>query len=63
MIKYNQTTIKGVSHLLTIKMNVQSAYHGELLREGKIYDIDETTANRWISSKIATLVNNKTEKN
>lgn len=37
-----------------VKMNVQTAYHGELLRAGKIYEIDESTAKRWIASKIAT---------
>ncbi|SDQ23185.1 hypothetical protein SAMN05216232_1184 [Virgibacillus subterraneus] len=43
--------------MLKIKMNVQTAYHGDLLREGKIYEIDETTAKRWIASKIATPAN------
>ncbi len=37
-------------------MNVQTAYHGDLLRAGKTYDIDETTAKRWIASKIAEIV-------
>lgn len=36
-----------------VKMNVQTAYHGDLLRAGKEYDIDEATAKRWIASKIA----------
>ncbi|WP_281250342.1 hypothetical protein [Virgibacillus siamensis] len=39
---------------MRIKMNVQTAYHGDLLRAGKVYDIDEDTAKRWIASKIAT---------
>lgn len=38
---------------MKVKMNVQTAYHGELLRAGKVYDIDETIAKRWIASKIA----------
>lgn len=39
--------------MITVKMNVQTAYHGELLRAGKEYKIDETTAKRWIASKLA----------
>lgn len=39
--------------MIKVKMNVQTAYHGDLLRAGKVYDIDETTAKRWIASKIA----------
>lgn len=42
--------------MMKVKMNVQTAYHGELLRAGKIYDIDETIAKRWIASKIAEKV-------
>ncbi|WP_281355708.1 hypothetical protein [Virgibacillus ihumii] len=38
---------------MRIKMNVQTAYHGDLLRAGKIYEIDEETAKRWVASKIA----------
>lgn len=41
-------------------MNVQTAYHGELLRAGKTYDIDETTAKRWIASKLAEEVKEDT---
>lgn len=36
-----------------VKMNVQTAYHGDLLRAGKVYEVDEATAKRWIDSKIA----------
>ncbi|GAB3068902.1 hypothetical protein [Virgibacillus ainsalahensis] len=39
--------------MVKIKMNVQTAYHGELLRAGKVYEIDEAIAERWIASKIA----------
>ncbi|MFD2044891.1 hypothetical protein ACFSTA_14500 [Ornithinibacillus salinisoli] len=39
--------------MVKVKMNVQTAYHGELLRAGKVYEIDEKTAKRWITSKIA----------
>jgi len=38
---------------MKVKMNVQTAYHGKLLRAGKTYEIDEATAKRWISSKLA----------
>lgn len=37
-------------------MNVQTAYHGDILRAGKEYDIDDEIAKRWIASKIATKV-------
>lgn len=40
-----------------VKMNVQTAYHGDLLRAGKIYEIDETTAKRWVAGKLAERVN------
>ncbi|GAA0446944.1 hypothetical protein GCM10008983_26100 [Lentibacillus halophilus] len=36
-----------------VKMNVQTAYHGELLRAGKIYEVEESTAERWIAGNIA----------
>jgi hypothetical protein len=39
--------------MVKVKMNVQTAYHGELLRAGKVYEIDEETAKRWIASKLA----------
>ncbi|WP_169749093.1 hypothetical protein [Ornithinibacillus californiensis] len=39
-----------------VKMNVQTAYHGELFRAGKIYEVDEETAKRWIASKLAVAV-------
>ncbi|WP_404454508.1 hypothetical protein LG329_05770 [Virgibacillus necropolis] len=41
-----------------VLMNVQTAYHGEILRAGKQYEIDDDIAKRWIASKIA----NKVEK-
>ncbi|WHX26676.1 hypothetical protein QNH47_02120 [Virgibacillus halodenitrificans] len=44
--------------MVKVKMNVQTAYHGELLRAGKIYEIDEETAKRWIVSKLAVRVEN-----
>lgn len=37
-------------------MNVQTAYHGEILRVGKEYEIDDDIAKRWIASKIAKRV-------
>ncbi|WP_010647779.1 hypothetical protein [Oceanobacillus massiliensis] len=39
--------------MIKVRMNVQTAYHGDLLRAGKVYEIDETTAKRWIKSKLA----------
>jgi len=36
-----------------VKMNVQTAYHGDLFRAGKVYEVDESTAERWIKSRIA----------
>jgi len=39
--------------VVKVKMNVQTAYHGDLLRAGKIYEVDEETAKRWIASKLA----------
>ncbi len=39
--------------MVKVKMNVQTAYHGELFRAGKEYEVDEATAKRWIASKIA----------
>lgn len=46
---------------MIIKMNVQTAYHGDLLRAGKEYEIDETTAKRWIASKIAEQAGNEAD--
>lgn len=34
-------------------MNVQSMYKSELLRAGKVYEINAETAERWIISGIA----------
>ncbi|SHG44200.1 hypothetical protein [Ornithinibacillus halophilus] len=45
--------------MVKVKMNVQTAYHGDLLREGKVYEIDEETAKRWIAGKIADEVKEK----
>lgn len=39
--------------MVKVKMNVQTAYHGNLLRQGKVYEVDEETAKRWIASKLA----------
>lgn len=48
--------------MIKVKMNVQTAYYGELLRKGKVYEIEKKTAQRWIDSKIAQQSNhiNKT---
>lgn len=42
--------------MVKVKMNVQTAYHGELLRAGKIYEIEKEIAERWIASKLAEKV-------
>ncbi|WP_169792891.1 hypothetical protein [Lentibacillus amyloliquefaciens] len=39
-----------------VKMNVQTMYHGDLLRAGKVYKVDESTAEKWIVSKLAEKV-------
>ncbi len=38
---------------ITIKMNVQTMYKGELLRAGKVYTVNKETAERWIISGLA----------
>lgn len=42
--------------MIKVRMNVQTAYHGELFRAGKVYEVDEGTAKRWIASKLAVAV-------
>ncbi len=44
-------------------MLVQSTYNKELLRAGKIYEVNEETAKRWQVSRIAEIVQQDTEKN
>ena len=39
--------------MIKVKMNVQTAYHGDLLRAGKVYEVEETIAKRWIASNLA----------
>ncbi|MUV39010.1 hypothetical protein JNUCC1_02882 [Lentibacillus sp. JNUCC-1] len=39
--------------MVKVKMNVQTAYHGDLLRAGKVYEVDEDTAQRWLAAKLA----------
>lgn len=39
--------------MIKVKMNVQTAYYGDLLRKGKVYNIAKETAERWIASNIA----------
>ena len=38
---------------VTVKMNVQTMYKGDLLRAGKTYTVNEETAERWIVSGLA----------
>lgn len=47
--------------MLKVKMNVQTAYHGDLLRAGKEYEIDEGTAKRWSESGIAEIIDDSEE--
>lgn len=42
--------------MVKVKLNVQTMYKGELLRAGKVYDINEKTAERWIASHLAEKV-------
>lgn len=46
-----------------VKMNVQTMYYGDLLREGKIYEVEKTTAERWIASGIAEKTEDRKETN
>ena len=36
-----------------VRMNVQTSYHGQLLRAGKEYEVDKEVAERWVASKLA----------
>ncbi|ENH97273.1 hypothetical protein J416_04623 [Gracilibacillus halophilus YIM-C55.5] len=47
---------------MKIKMLVQSTYQDQLLRAGKIYEINDETANRWVVSGIAERVDDTTQK-
>ncbi|HEY4602001.1 MAG TPA: hypothetical protein VIG73_12100 [Cerasibacillus sp.] len=42
--------------MVKVKMNVQTAYRGQLLRSGKVYEVEESTAKRWIAAKLAEKV-------
>lgn len=48
--------MEGEFFVQKVRMNVQTAYHGDILRAGKEYDIDDEIAKRWVASKIATNV-------
>ncbi|UOQ85780.1 hypothetical protein [Gracilibacillus salinarum] len=39
-----------------VKMLVQSTYNKELLRAGKVYEVNNETAHRWQVSRIAEIV-------
>ncbi len=39
-----------------VKMLVQTTYNKQLLREGKVYEINDETARRWEVSKIAAII-------
>lgn len=38
---------------IRVKLNVQTMYKAELLRAGKVYEINKETAERWIISGLA----------
>lgn len=44
--------------MIKVKLNVQTMYKGELLRAGKVYNINKETAKKWIVSNLATEVKN-----
>lgn len=44
-----------------VKMLVQSTYNKELLRAGKIYEINDETAKRWQISRIAEIIEEEKE--
>ncbi|WP_187371022.1 hypothetical protein [Gracilibacillus massiliensis] len=46
-----------------VKMLVQSTYNKEVLRAGKIYEVNEETAKRWQVSTIAEIVSQDNEEN
>ncbi len=58
-LEKNNLCTEEFCKMIKVKMNVQTAYHGNLLRAGKVYEIDEAIAKRWIASNIAE----KAEKN
>lgn len=43
----------GAMKLVKVKLNVQTMYQGKLLRAGKVYEVNEKTAERWIASGLA----------
>lgn len=49
--------------MIKVKLNVQTMYKGELLRAGKVYDINKETAKRWILSNLATEVKESNHSN
>lgn len=42
--------------MIKVKLNVQTMYRGELLRAGKVYEINKETAEKWIASNLASKV-------
>ena len=47
--------------MVKVKMNVQTAYYGGLLRKGQVYEVEKDTAKRWIASNIAKKADNADE--
>lgn len=50
---------KGGITMKKVKMLVQSTYNNELLRAGKVYEVNDETAKRWDASKIAEIIKEK----
>lgn len=48
--------------MIKVKLNVQTMYKGELLRAGKVYEINRETAERWIMSNLATKIEEYNDK-
>lgn len=42
--------------MMKVKLNVQTMYKGELLRAGKVYEINKETAEKWVISHLASKV-------
>src|SRR5699024_8418691 len=64
-IKRSTFMVREDMHFMKVKvkMNVQTMYYGDLLREGKIYEVEKTTAERWIASGIAEKTEDRKETN
>ncbi|MCT2536330.1 hypothetical protein NC661_13160 [Aquibacillus koreensis] len=48
--------------MIKVKMLVQTTYNGQILRQGKVYEVAKDTAERWHISNIATLIEEEESK-